>query len=199
MNLSRISPPKTLGARFVPALELQAWVRENILDPEGKIHNPDFLDLLELNIGFLWTDVRFKKGGARILGTCSLADVGGDAWSKGRREQQIEEWFGEVFDDDLDFLITLYAPFAEDADMASVCAVVEHELYHCGIKKYVNGKPVLETRRHDVEEFIGVVRRYGAFASSQPISELVAAAKKEPEIARATLEGVCGSCGREIA
>ncbi len=194
-SLPQIRPP-TLVQSFVPASRLRSWVTANILTPGGAIYNPDFADLQGLSIGFLWSGVKLEKGGARVLGTCELAESGigrlSDAWTKGKRKQQLSEWFEEP----IDFLITLYAPFAEDANVASLLSVIEHELYHCGIKDWVKAKPILMIRRHDIEVFIGEVRRYGAAASMQPIAELVEAASRQPTIGMATLDGICGSCVR---
>jgi hypothetical protein len=44
------------------------------------------------------------------------------------------------------------------------------------------GLPVFGMIGHDVEEFVGIVRRYGAGSAAGRTRDLVAAAKKKPEI-----------------
>ena len=123
----------------------------------------------------------------------------GAKWSKARQEQQITEWFGEM----PDFLITLDANYAAQCDDVTFCAVVEHELYHCGqalnefgAPKFnqTTGLPVYAIKGHDVEEFVGVVRRYGVGAAAGQTRALVEAANSAPEIGKAKVSGACGSC-----
>ncbi|WP_412549259.1 putative metallopeptidase [Sinorhizobium medicae] len=59
-------------------------------------------------------------------------------WARARAEIRVKQWFGFV----PDFIITL------DAEYCRAC-----------------GSPVFTIRGHNVEEFIGVVRRYGADAA----------------------------------
>jgi hypothetical protein len=85
-------------------------------------------------------------------------------------EQQMHEWFGRI----PKYIITLAADYCEQCNDLEFCALVEHELYHIaqatddfGAPKFnkETGQPVLKLRGHDVEEFVGVVRRYGASAT----------------------------------
>ena len=87
------------------------------------------------------------------------------------------DWFGMV----PDFIITINAAWWLQASDVEACALVEHELYHCAqdsdeywAPKFnkQTGRPVFTIRGHDVEEYIGVVRRYGADAagSLSPVS-----------------------------
>lgn len=117
-------------------------------------------------------------------------------WAKARAEQQVREWFGFI----PDFILTFSAPYATHASDAEFCALVEHELYHCGQERdewdapkfRKSGLPAFTMRGHDVEEFVGVVRRYGADASG--VRDLVEAASHEPLIARASIAQACGTC-----
>jgi hypothetical protein len=52
-------------------------------------------------------------------------------------------------------------------------------------------------RGHDVEEFVGVVARYGAEATG--VAAIVDAAKAGPTIGRASIAGVCGTCSLKVA
>ena len=112
---------------------------------------------------------------------------------------QFQEWFGRI----PDFVITLDAGYAAGADDRSFCALVEHELYHCAqaLDEFGGAKfkadsdiPVFAMKGHDVEEFIGVVRRYGMTAN---VRELVEAAVDETGKAEtADIELMCGTCAR---
>lgn len=198
-----LSLPDPWG-RFEPAIELEKWVRKNIIFPNGDLANPDHAHLNSAILGIVWTSVPGKLKSQPILGTCQLGEPSGQPWSKGRQRQQIEDWFGEL----PDFLIVLDAPYAATADNASILAVIEHELYHAGLAEdeYGHGRfdgagrEVWAIKPHDSEEFIGVVRRYGTGAEHHDnLRRLVEAASKEPEIGRAKLDGICGTCLRAVA
>ena len=60
-----------------------------------------------------------------------------------------------------------------------------------------DGRPSFAIRGHDVEEFVGVVARYGATAAG--VSEMVEAASRGPTIALADIAGVCGTCSLKVA
>jgi len=81
--------------------------------------------------------------------------------------------------------------------------LVEHELYHCaqakegyGDTKFYkdSGLPMFEIIGHEVEEFIGVVARYGTGHPESNLSKLVSAANSSPEVARADVAAACGTC-----
>jgi hypothetical protein len=118
-------------------------------------------------------------------------------WSKARARLQVEQWFGTV----PDFIMTLDANYCTQCSDDEFCALVEHELYHMaqerdpfGMPKFsaATGKPVFGMRGHDVEEFIGVVRRYGADAAH--VRALVDAANAGPTVARVHIAQACGTC-----
>jgi hypothetical protein len=79
---------------------------------------------------------------------------------------------------------------------------VEHELYHIaqrtdefGAPAFTqDGYPKLGLRGHDVEEFVGIVRRYGAGAGAGDTAKLVAAAQRDPEIGALNIAQACGTC-----
>jgi hypothetical protein len=58
------------------------------------------------------------------------------------------------------------------------------------------GLPKLAIRGHDVEEFVGVVRRYGAGVDVQ---RMVDAAKAAPEVAKINIARACGTCLLKVA
>lgn len=116
-------------------------------------------------------------------------------WQKGRQEQQFEDWFGRV----PTFMITLDGSYCAQCSDAEWCALVEHELYHVaqamddfGAPRFgKDGKPKLKIRGHDVEEFVGVVRRYGP---SFDVKRLVEAANAGPELRLGNIAHACGTC-----
>lgn len=54
-----------------------------------------------------------------------------------------------------------------------------------------DGKPKLKIRGHDVEEFVGVVKRYGP---SVDVKRLVDAANAGPELRLGNIAHACGTC-----
>jgi len=117
-------------------------------------------------------------------------------WQRARAIQQIEEWFEEM----PDFLLTFSAPAAAGLDDASFCALVEHELTHCaqkldefGMPKFKSdGSPVFCIKGHDIEEFVGVVRRYGAY--SPELRAMKEAMNSTPEVPAFNVAQMCGTC-----
>lgn len=105
------------------------------------------------------------------------------------------EWFGRV----PAFLITLAADYSEICSDVEFCALVEHELYHVGQQVDAfggpafdkEGRPKLRIVGHDVEEFVGVVARYGP---STDVQRLVAAASGTPAVSRLNIARACGCC-----
>lgn len=200
--LERPQPPTSLfdieGPSFVSAPDLWAWAKATFIGPDASLQNEDHAHLQEANIGFLWTDVPNARHMNAIAGQAEIPRAQGRRWLKRRHDQQLEEWFGEV----PDFLITIDASYARQADDASFCALIEHELYHCGQDRNAFGAPrfnsmglpVYAIRGHDVEEFVGIVRRYGVGAAAGQTLALVEAAQGKPQIARAKITVACGSC-----
>lgn len=200
--ISRPFPPDDLLARFegvfLPAPEVVSWIKSALLDEAGPLHNPDHHHLNQAILGVLWTNVANARQLRRVVGTAEMPLFRGGAWVSGRQEQQLREWFGDV----PDFLITLDAHYAQQASDAEWSALVEHELYHCaqaldefGAPKFSReGLPKFAIRGHDVEEFVGVVRRYGIGNAAGAAAQLVQAAACQPEVARVDIARACGTC-----
>lgn len=185
--------------RFEPALEFNEFLERTILDENHFLFNEEHIHLFKATIGFLWTNAPNKKQMKRIVGTAEMPLFRGNQWQKARQEQQIEEWFGLQ----PDFLITFDATFWAESSAAERLCVFEHELYHCaqardvwGLPRFsrTSGKPIFSMRGHDVEEFTGVVRRYGIGATGQDRVDFVAAAAAKPLIAEADIRQMCGAC-----
>lgn len=199
----RPMPPKALlesaDDAFVPAPDVEAWLRSTFLGMESPLYNVEHDHLNSAKIGVLWSNVSNNRHMKRIAGTAEMPRPQGGKWQKGRALYQLAQWFGEV----PDFVITLDAFYAAEADEDSFRALVEHEMYHCAqdvkvifgipIPQFTKeGKPKFAIRGHDAEEFVGVVRRYGVGAAASGVAELVSAAQLKPEVAAANVASLCG-------
>lgn len=202
--MNRPTPPKTIldlsdlstwGIRLTPAPEVLEWISTHILADTGSIHNPDHAHLIDADIRIMWASSSFEKQGRTVLGQAEQVAFRAGGWQKARMEQQMLDWFGSV----PDFIITLAADYCADCSDTDFCALLEHELYHIahGVDKYdqpaftKEGLPKLVMRGHDVEEFVGVVRRYGA---SPDVQEMVDAANRPPEVGKLNISRACGTC-----
>jgi hypothetical protein len=171
------------------------WIQGEILADTGSIHNEDHAHLIYAPVRILWASSCFEKQGRTVLGQAESVMFRAGGWQKARQEQQMVDWFGEV----PDFLITLAADYCAQCTDAEFCALVEHELYHIaqkldqyGAPKFKeDGTPSLTLRGRDVEEFVGVVRRYGA---STEVQAMVDAANKPAEVGKLNISRACGTC-----
>lgn len=67
-------------------------------------------------------------------------------------------------------------------------ALLDHELSHCGVSfDEKTAEPHYYTRKHDLEEFVGVARRHGLWRSS--LEDLVNAALKREQLPLPLLDG----------
>lgn len=192
--------------RFEPAAAMPGWIQAVFLEETSNLHNADHRHLEHATLGVLWTNVEYVKKGKRVLGEARLGKPSGsNAWAKGRQEQQLRAWFDRV----PDFLITLDALYVADRlqedDGPAVLALIEHELYHCAQKTDKHGMPAFSKktgrpkwtiRPHDLEEFAGIARRYGA--ATPDMRAFADALDEGPAMAEATIRGVC-ACGTQVA
>jgi hypothetical protein len=184
---------------FVPAPELRDWAFASFIAEDAIAENPDHAHLRFASIGMLWTNVQNSRHGMSIAGQAEFKPPGGTMgkWQRARAEAQLHEWFGEQ----LDFLLTFDARYASICTDAEFCALIEHELYHCGQAKDLfgapkfspaTGAPVFAMRGHDVEEFLGVARRYGAVTPA--LKAMALACDAGPELEQKAIRAACGSC-----
>ncbi|TYQ19903.1 UNVERIFIED_ORG: hypothetical protein JN05_01271 [Zoogloea ramigera] len=189
-----------MTARYLPAPEVLRWARAEILTEGGQLHNPDFAHLEYADVQFLWAPGSFNKQGRTVLGQCEEVIFRCGPWQKGRQQQQMVDWFGAV----PDYLITLDAEHCLKCSDAEFCSLVEHELYHIGQEFdefgspafTKDGLPKLCMRGHDVEEFVGVVRRYGA---NKDVQRMIDAARSAPEVSKLNIARACGTCLLKVA
>ena len=202
--MGRPQPPKSmldlselsdLGIRLAPAREVWEWIQNEILADTGSIHNEDHAHLIDADIAVMWASASFEKAGRRVLGQAEQVAFRAGGWQKARMEQQMRDWFGDV----PTFIITLAADYCSFCSDTEFCALIEHELYHLAqaTDKYgqpaftQDGAPKLKLQGHDVEEFVGVVRRYGA---STEVQAMVDAANKPAEVGKLNISRACGTC-----
>jgi hypothetical protein len=178
-----------------PAPDVWEWVSREIIADGGSIHNEEHAHLIDADIRVMWASAAFTKKGRTVVGQAEQVALRAGGWQKARMEQQMMDWFGDV----PAFIITLAADYCAQCSDADFCALIEHELYHIAqaTDKYgqpaftQEGLPKLEMRGHDVEEFVGVVRRYGA---SPAVQEMVDAANNPAEVGKMNISRACGTC-----
>ena len=200
--LLRPRPPESLFDHsvfdwFTPAPDLVEWMAATFIEDGAALQNEDHAHLRQARLGALWTNCGNTRHGRTILATCETGDPKAmGKWARARADQQMIEWFGEV----PDFILTFDAGYADTCSDVAFCALVEHELYHAGQEqdgfgqpKFTReGKPKFGLRGHDIEEFVGVVRRYGIV--SEDVKRLVDAAQAAPEIDGLRVSHACGAC-----
>ncbi len=199
--MDRPRPPElatevTAEPIFVPAPDLLDWAMKLFIESGAELYTEDHKHLNFATIGALWTNVPNGRAGRRVIGQCEMGLPPVGKWMRGRIERQLLDWFGDV----PDFILTFDAEYASTCSDAEFMALVEHELYHAGqerdgfggLKFRKDGRPAFAMRGHDVEEFVGVVRRYGANAAH--VRALVDAANKPAEIAEIRIAQACGTC-----
>lgn len=193
--LLELSDLSDFSIRLAPASDVWEWIQAEILADTGSIHNEDHAHLIDADIRVMWASSSFEKQGRRVLGQAEQVAFRAGGWQKARMEQQIRDWFGDI----PDFIITLAADYCATCSDADFCALVEHELYHLaqatdqyGQPAFTKeGAPKIKLQGHDVEEFVGVVRRYGA---SPDVQLLVDAANKPAEVGKLNISRACGTC-----
>jgi hypothetical protein len=202
-KIHRPFPPELLFERedaFAPDQACEAWIRATFIEPAGPLYSEEHDHLRSALLGVMWTTVENSRHMQPIAAQAEKPFFQGNRWSKARQTGQFVSWFGEM----PDFLLTFDARYARQCSDIAWCALVEHELLHCGQAKdefggpkfnKQTGMPVFAIRGHDVsEEFVTVVRRYGAGAAAGKTAELVEAARHAPEIGAADIARVCGTC-----
>ncbi|HEX8177870.1 MAG TPA: putative metallopeptidase [Pyrinomonadaceae bacterium] len=213
INLAKIKrpfpPAKLLSPEspddFISCQELKSW-STNIFIVEGaQLHIPELAHLTQATIGFLLTNVRCVRQMRPVVGMTKLCRPNPtlDDWAKAQYWHQVRGWFPPDLDQPTykppDFLITLYAPYAAECDNASFCALVVHELLHCGVRSYTKkGKAIWGIQGHDVEEHVAVVKYFGVGAAAGRTKELVEVARQKPLFGQARINGTCGTLGCKL-
>lgn len=210
MEQIRPFPPQDLidkaeedeAIRLAPAPDLMNWVITNFLTIGGPLHNPDhdhIAELLHDNEEFLacaWASSACVAKKRMVLGQCEKVMFNQGGWKKARQEQQMRDWFGYV----PVYLITIDASYCDQATDRDFCALIEHELYHIGVERDEDGEALYSDMTglpkhylagHDVEEFVGVVKRWGA---DESVKRLLEVAKQAPFVSEVNISKCCGTC-----
>lgn len=185
-------------APIEPSTELASWLVETFIAEGGALANEDHEHLRDAVIGALWCATPQYRHGRRILAQTQLGRHGPPSTKlfKARLEQQTLAWFGVI----PDFIITFDVEYALSASDVAWCALAEHELYHAAQAHDENGPrfnqqtglAVYTIRGHDIEEFLGVVKRYGPW--SEELKTMCEIAANRPVFTAGELRGVCGNC-----
>jgi len=188
--------------RLIPAPDLKNWVVANFLTLGGPLHNPDHDHIAELLhdneefLEFAWASSAYTRAKRMVLGQCEKVMFQQGGWKKARQEQQMRDWFGFV----PTYLITIDATFCDKANDSEFCALLEHELYHIGVERDGDGEIIYSDHTglpkhylagHDVEEFFGVVKRWGA---NENVKRLIEVAKNPPFVSDLDISKCCGNC-----
>ncbi|MBR7713736.1 hypothetical protein KC099_11065 [Acinetobacter nosocomialis] len=210
MDQIRPFPPQDLidkaeedeAIRLAPAPDLMNWVITNFLTIGGPLHNPDHDHIAELLhdneefLAFAWASSACMAKKRMVLGQCEKVMFNQGGWKKARQEQQMRDWFGYV----PVYLITIDASYCDQATDRDFCALIEHELYHIGVERDEDGEALYSEMTglpkhylagHDVEEFIGVTKRWGA---DESVKRLVEVAKQAPFVSDVNISKCCGTC-----
>ncbi len=210
MDQIRPFPPQDLldkadeeeAIRLAPAPDLMNWVITNFLTIGGPLHNPDHDHIAELIhdneefLAFAWASSACVAKKRMVLGQCEKVMFNQGGWKKARQEQQMRDWFGYV----PVYLITIDASYCDQATDRDFCALIEHELYHIGVERDEDGEALYSDMTglpkhylagHDVEEFVGVVKRWGA---DESVKRLLEVAKQAPFVSEVNISKCCGTC-----
>jgi hypothetical protein len=205
---SRPMPPSEVtegSVLFARSPEVEEWLWDVFIDTAGPLHAERHVVLEDATIGVLWAQPTAKRRGKIIAGQAERPrpPQGAFGWARSLWEWHMEQLFpGEALPD---FVLTFSAPIAAEADDASWCALVKHELCHCaqaedefGSPRFHNaaagGGPVWTTVGHDFEEFDDVVEDFGPDVLGGGARSLIEAAARGPRIAPALLRLACGNC-----
>ena len=97
-------------------------------------------------------------------------------WGRAKKIGELEKEFHEH-----DFVIILNKQVWRTLPEKGKRALVDHELSHCGVEcDEKTGEPRYHTKKHDVEDFVGVVRRHGLWKSD--LEQFVNAALKREQM-----------------
>lgn len=191
---------ETFG-RFEVAADIRPFLDQTIFNEKSPLYNSEHDHLIPADIGFLWTTATARRHLRRIVAEAEIPAFRVGGFQKSRLEFQLAELFGGQVPD---FVVTFDAAFRAECSDIEFLAVIEHELYHCGQAvdefgsprfRRDDGRPVYAIRGHDIEEFAGVIRRYGAAVAGQDRADFVAAANQDPEHnIRTITAALCGTC-----
>lgn len=198
---------------FARARDVEGWLREHFIEPDGVFFNELHEPLQDAYIGALWSakDVRIRGLVPSATATMPQRAVGHmSGHAKEMWLWQMRRWFGAEEDDDEpgrlpDFLITFSAKWAVICEDVEWCATSMHELLHCGQDTYDgkrdgpprfkrSGHRVWTMWPHGVETFPEVAAAFGPV--ERGVRELADALSRPPLFGAAEIDVACGTCLR---
>jgi hypothetical protein len=118
-------------------------------------------------VGFLFREKRVFRNGRQVLGMCSMPSVNGSI-------RDLFDWMlAELLGCDPVFLFLFDAEFWRESGDLQREILMYHEMSHAqqktdegGAPRFSQhtGEPLWTIQGHDVEEFVGTVKRYGAWS-----------------------------------
>lgn len=205
---NRPFPPqfmRTYGRELVRALDVESLVALGFTRTDGVFFDPEHEHLTTATIGVIWSNARHMVKGEEKAGMMELLpdpDSEPRTWTEARKHDWLASVYGRPWPR---FQMTLSGVWSWVYDDRSFLALVDHELCHAAVARDEGGamkhrpgssEPIWKTRGHDVEQFVGTVRRWGAPAAGA--AELVAAAAAPPRFewvpGRAFAPIACANC-----
>jgi putative metallopeptidase len=120
--VAMIDPENFEGPTFLPAPELEGWLRSTFIEEGAPLRNDENFHLRYAQIGVLWTSIENFRRGRRVVGQAERGDpTAMGRWAKARAELQVTEWFGDI----PDFILTFDASYASSCADAQFCALVD--------------------------------------------------------------------------
>ena len=202
-DLDDLSP----SGLIMPSSSLGQWAWATFIDPSGELTNDEHYHLADATLLFYWSATPMNKGGKKVIGQTALPQCQGNAWTRALYERLIDQDSKHCVGLGAwpDFIITIDT-YAANLTDRRFCALIEHELYHCAqaIDAFGNpkidmetGKPKYMLRAHDVEVFIGEVRRYGIQGGDGALSVLANAILEGGTVEQSEIDLACG-CGSRL-
>lgn len=199
-QLVRPMPPDILFGEteiFVPAPELDLWMRRVLIEQSSPLYNPEHEHLNSAELGILWTNAELKIRGQKKAAVAMLPKAFGSKLDKSLRNFLWRMFFRV----EPHFVIIFDALEAAGASDRGFCCLSDHELTHCGQKmKYdcpdfnKDGSPKFEMRPHDRELFDSELRRWGARSVFGDQTEMLIKSATEPEMPDIDIAAMCGTC-----
>jgi hypothetical protein len=167
------------------------------IDEDGPLHNPEHEHLDKATIGFAWAPEENSRNMRRILGQTELMPpMAMGKWQRGRAIAQMADWFGEpprLPHHDRQSSPPASTTPASAPSSSTSSTIAPRRRTRFGHPKFHRdtGEPMWGIRGHDVEEFVGVVARYGTEATGTTDLVKAGAARRWSRWRRRL---ACGTC-----
>lgn len=150
-----------------------------------------------------------------VFRTKASKSRGHETWGKARKPTGLQAWLAnpeqthDVWSEPWPFFVIEIAwDVWQRLDDGQKVALVDHELCHCAVGYSEDGELQLSMRHHDVEEFVGVIKRNGLWRESVQDIGRVSAEQLElsfervgdtsPSVAGVPLQAIADGVGGEV-